>query len=496
MVDLFLANADRTHERIDNYQRMTMNRLFSLIRAPDPHPLPAFVLAAALTLLVAWLDGLSGFELRLTPLYLLPVSLATWSGGLRSGLPMIALSLLLWIIGFHSTHPYSRDLFFYWEGLAMAGVAGVLSALLARLRQVLTRSDERFRRVLEEMHAAVYATDPQNGQVLYANEALARLIGADPQTLDAHAIGERLGLSDLATTPSASTGNGFVSREVRSPNDGRWFLVKSGTIPWRTQRTACLHVVSDISAQKQAETLRRQHQEILHRTSRQTELAEVASSLAHELNQPLMAIASYSDACLRLLAKAEIDRAALTTALQRSREQASRAGKIIARVRSFVRSKQPSPGRFDMNDLARESLEHLQTQLEDRSIAATLHLADESLSLYADRTLLAQVILNLLQNAIDAMAETPSAERRLSLTTARGDAGEIVVSVADQGPGVPEEFAEQAYAPLFTTKARGLGLGLAICRSIVEGHGGRLWHAANADGGSTFHFSLPTDTEE
>lgn len=472
-----------------------MNRFASLLRWLIQHRPTTTFLAVVAILLIGTLDRITGFELRLTPLYLLPIAIMAWIGGWRAAAPLIALATLLWWLLFHAQHPYSNDLYFYWEGIVMAGVALVIAWLITRLRAALDRSDERFRRVLEELQAAVYAIDPDSGRVIYANETLATLINADPRTLDAAAINRLIGLPAKTNLPPPPEPARFASREARSPISGRWFLVKHGPIPWRSHSIAHLHVVTDITAQRQADALRRQHQEILHRTARQTELAEIASSLAHELNQPLMAIASYSDASLRLLERDDLDREALTRALQRSREQARRASQIIARVRSFVQSKRPHPGRFDMTELAKETLDHLQTQLEDHAVTTELALPAGPLPVHADRTLIVQVILNLLQNAIDTMHDTAPAERLLRLSMSRNKEGETIVAVSDHGPGLTPEIAEQAYAPLFTTKAKGLGLGLSICRSIVEAHGGRLWHENHVDGGCTFRFSLPPEDE-
>jgi len=472
----------------------------ALTRWTSNSPVAATGLALVLVALVATLDHATGYELRFAMLYLVPIALATWAGGLRAGVAIVVLSSLFWLVSFGSSHPYSGDFFFYWEGVVMVVVYIAFVLLLARLRVALTRADERFVRVLEELHAAVYVADQESGRILYANRSLARMIDADPGALSADELGKRFGLGEVTdeSVPDEQKELNkaeFVAREVRDPISGHWYLVQVVPIPWKSSRRVSVQVITDISEKKRAKALKQQHQDMLHQTARLAALAEMATSLAHEVNQPLMAIASYNDACLRMLAAPGIEKQDLVTALKRSREQALRAGKIIGRVRDFIRSRRPSPTHFDINALIRESLELLESQLEDNAVITELSLSEAKLITHADRTLLLQVIVNLVQNAIDAMEESVPSCRRLDLSSARAADGAIRVSVSDQGAGIPEAIAIRLYTPLFTTKSQGLGLGLSICRSVVEAHGGRIWHSANPVNGCTFHFTLPPETD-
>jgi C4-dicarboxylate-specific signal transduction histidine kinase len=472
----------------------------ALTRWTSNSPVAATCLALVLVALVATLDHATGYELRFAILYLVPIALATWAGGLLAGGVIVALSSLFWLVSFGSSHPYSNNFFFYWEGIAKVVVYIAFVLLLARLRVALTRADERFVRVLEELHAAVYVADQESGRILYANRSLARMIDADPGALSADELGKRFGLGEVTdeSVPDEQKELNkaeFVAREVRDPISGHWYLVQVVPIPWKSSRRVSVQVITDISEKKRAKALKQQHQDMLHQTSRLAALAEMATSLAHEVNQPLMAIASYNDACLRMLAVPGFEKKELVTALKRSREQALRAGKIIGRVRDFIRSRRPSPTHFDINALIRESLELLETQLEDNAVTTDLSLSEAPLMTHADRTLLLQVIVNLVQNAIDAMEESAPSCRQLALSSTRAADGVIVVSVSDQGAGIPEAIAVRLYTPLFTTKPQGLGLGLSICRSVVEAHGGRIWYSANPVSGCTFHFTLPPEVD-
>jgi len=464
----------------------------ALLRRIVASPVAAYGLALLMVALVAALDRATGYELRFAVLYLAPIVLAAWVGGMTAGVLFVALSCFLWLLSFGSSHPYSGDFFFYWEGVAMLAVEIAFVFLLTRLRVALSRADERFVHVLEELQAAVYVADHDSGRILYANHNLARLLDADPDSLDARELGERFGITPLAT-PQGQTE--FVSREIRNPASGRWYLVKSGPIPWTSRRQVSLQVITEITELKQAQALKRQNQEMLHQTARLASLAEIASTLAHEVNQPLMAIATYNDAGLRMLGGTRFNKDDLLTALQRSREQALRAGKIIRGVRDFIRSRRTTPTDCDINALVRHALDLLETPLDENGIDVALSLSDTPLQARADQTLLVQVILNLVQNAIEAMAKNDPARRKLSIASTRTAEGTIIVSVSDQGRGIPADLGEQPYMPLFTTKMQGMGLGLSICRSVVEAHGGRIWHGKNVDGGCSFHFSLPPESD-
>ena len=481
-------------------KRPPLPDLEALVRSATASRAATLAMAVALAAMVAAVDYATGYELRFAILYLVPIAMATWSGGRGAGALMVGISGLLWLVSFRSTHPYSGEIFFYWEGVVMVAVYLIFVLLLARLRVALARSDERFVRLLDELHSAVYVADRDTGRILYANHSLARWTGADPRTLGADALHRRFGggLAARETARGAHQGSiaaGFVSREVQSRSNGRWYLVQVGPIPWKSARNVSLHVITDISEQKHAQALKRQHHDMLHKTARLAALAEIATTLAHEINQPLMAIASYNDAGLRMLGAKRLDRDELVASLQRCREQALRAGSIISRVREFIRSKRPNPGPCDINALVMESMELLEAQFDDNGISTRISLSDALPTIRADRTLLAQVIVNLLQNAVEAMAEDAARGRRLSVTTGRTADNGIVVTVADQGGGISGTVADRLFTPFLTTKSQGLGLGLSICRSVVEAHGGRIWQDTDAEGECSFHFSLPAEAD-
>ena len=163
-----------------------------MVRRITNSRISALALGLVLSVLVAALDYSTGYELRFAILQLVPIALATWTAGLIAGILIVSVSSVFWLVSFGSTHPYSGDFFFYWEGVAMVTVYIAFVLLLTRLRQALTRSDERFVRVLEELHAAVYVADQDSGEMLYANPSLARLIDADPYSQSTAKLAARL----------------------------------------------------------------------------------------------------------------------------------------------------------------------------------------------------------------------------------------------------------------------------------------------------------------
>ncbi|HVN42973.1 MAG TPA: PAS domain S-box protein [Steroidobacteraceae bacterium] len=249
--------------------------------------------------------------------------------------------------------------------------------------------------------------------------------------------------------------------------------------------------IHDVTDRRRAEDEARQLQERLTHFARLSTMGEMAAGLAHEINQPLSAIATYSQACQRFLRQPNHDDADILEALQQINAQALRAGEVIRRLRNFVKNREVKREPVECSKL----LDDLRTLAETDARLHNVWLrieADASLpTVYADPIQLQQVILNLVRNAIDAMVDVPESRREVVLSTHLTQEGEIEVVVADHGTGLAPEATEHLFNPFFTTKTGGTGLGLAISRSIVRAHGGRLWHTPNDGAGARFHFTLP-----
>jgi two-component system sensor kinase FixL len=249
--------------------------------------------------------------------------------------------------------------------------------------------------------------------------------------------------------------------------------------------------IRDITDRHHAEVETRQLQERLTHFSRLSTMGEMAAGLAHEINQPLSAIATYSQACQRLLRQTEPDIPDIVAALEQINAQALRAGEVIRRLRNFVKNREVKREWVNCERL----LDDLRTLAETDARLHNVHLridADAGLpAVHADSIQLQQVVLNLVRNAIDATIECPEDRREIVLMARGSGEGDIQITVADRGSGLTPDAEEQLFNPFFTTKASGTGLGLAISRSIIRAHGGRLWHTSNGPVGTCFHFTLP-----
>jgi two-component system sensor histidine kinase DctS len=233
-------------------------------------------------------------------------------------------------------------------------------------------------------------------------------------------------------------------------------------------------------------------------------MGEIASTLAHELNQPLAAISSYTTGAINMIDKAAaqpdgIDLQLLRPALEKASTQAQRAGQIIRSVHTFVKRREPSREPVTVQTLLDSVMPLVELQARQFFVIVQSQIKPGLPEVLADRVMLEQVLLNLTRNAIEAMDEVPPERRVLRIVAEPGSASdskqEVVIAVIDRGHGIPAELAERLFSPFFSTKAEGMGMGLKICRTAVEFHGGTLSHADNPGGGTIFRFTLPARNE-
>ena len=261
------------------------------------------------------------------------------------------------------------------------------------------------------------------------------------------------------------------------------------------KQTGWMGSILDISDRKKVEELNRQQQEKLQSSARLATMGELASTLAHELNQPLAAISSYTAGAINLMQSGVVDAALLKPALEKANAQVQRAGLIIRSVHEFVKRREPTREPVSMQSLIDNVMPLIELQAQQFFVAIQVSVALRLPAVLADRVMLEQVLLNLTRNAIEAMQQVPSERRILRISIATERAGStpanVIVSVIDQGHGIAPEVAENLFSPFFSTKAEGMGIGLKICRTTLEFHGGTLTYVNNPRGGTIFRFSLP-----
>ncbi|HME60183.1 MAG TPA: ATP-binding protein, partial [Candidatus Binatia bacterium] len=253
---------------------------------------------------------------------------------------------------------------------------------------------------------------------------------------------------------------------------------------------------TDITQRKKTELeLREQRAELAHITRIST-MGELSASLAHELNQPLTAILSNAQAALRFLSSKPSDIEEVREILEDIVKDNSRASEVIRQMRALVKKENIEFASLDLAALIRDVVVLLHSDAILQNIKISLLLDENLTSVLGDKVQLEQVVLNLLLNAFDAMKDCPALEREVKVRAEPYGASLIKVAVRDRGMGLSVDKLDKIFEPFYTTKGEGLGMGLSICRSIIEAHGGQLWADNNVDSGATFYFTLPVEKDE
>jgi len=335
--------------------------------------------------------------------------------------------------------------------------------LLDQLHRALERSDARLITVLEGLDAAVHVDG--SGATLYANRRFKDQFG------------------DRRFTETGG--------EIHDARTGAWYLLQSRALRWTDGRDVVLRMFTDITEERRARELVARHKDEANKISRAVALGEFASAVAHEINQPLSAIATYNNASLRLLAAKDVDLEEVRQAMTKCRDQARRAGAIIQRLREVLRQPGTARADVDLGEVA-ESVRNLAASDAAQSGVTLTATRGPHLPLVrTDRLLIELVALNLVRNAIDAVRDLPPARRRVSLSTTANGPKAVTLAVTDTGEGVADDVQKQLFQPFITTKRGGLGLGLSICRSVIESLDGTIEYRPGTRHGSTFAFSLP-----
>lgn len=369
----------------------------------------------------------------------------------------------------------------------------------------LASAEAAFRRAMEDsMITGMRALD-MNGRITYVNRAFCEMVGMTEQALLGAAppfpywpdneIDEQLQqLREILAGKSTKTGMEVHFKRA----DGTLFparMYSSPLIDASGRQTGWMTSMTDISERRRIEDMQRQQELRLQQTARLVTMGEMASSLAHELNQPLAAISNYAlGGTARLRAKLaqgeQPDSGEMLTMLEKTSEQARRAGQVLRRIRDFVKRNEPSREPCTAAAIVANAVELAQIDANRQRIRIDTQVDDALPELFCDPILIEQVLLNLIKNGAEAM--TGNGARQLRVEVRRADAKQAVeFCVADSGPGLSETVRKQIFEPFFTTKSDGMGMGLKICRSIIEYHRGSLWVEPSELGGCAFRFTIP-----
>ncbi len=362
------------------------------------------------------------------------------------------------------------------------------------------REEYAFRKAMEDSLVTGLRARDLEGRIIYVNPAFCNMVGWSavemigcgppmPYWAPEH-IDHTVAVHDQIL---ASTGpHEPVEVRFRRKNGERFdaLIYEAPLIDADGRHTGWMGSLLDITARKRAEEMYHQQQEKFQFTARLVTMGEMASMLAHELNQPLSAISSYATGCLNLLEAPNSPRGDVIETLRKVVAQAQRAGQVIRRVHEFVRRRESQQEPCQLNSVVEDAVGLIEAAAHQHGVRLQLNLAPNLATVQADKVMVEQTLLNLMRNGMDAMANSVSDQRVLIISTLAHENG-VRVTVADRGGGIPLEVAARLYEPFFSTKQEGMGMGLSICRSIAELHHGRLWFEPGVDGGTLFHLWLP-----
>lgn len=384
-----------------------------------------------------------------------------------------------------------------------------------RIRNQIMASHDRFTIVLEALDASVSVTPLGRAELLFANKLYRQWFGAQAdghlQLVQQAGVlrGHNAARADiqgddedgLMGLPSDSVTSAHTKNaEIYLPALGRWLEVRSRYLSWVDGRLAQMVIATDITPRRQAEEQAAQQAERAQAASRLITMGEMASSVAHELNQPLTAISNYCNGMLSRLDGGTLTEEQMRFALEKTAHQAQRAGQVIQRIRDFVKRSEPNQTPAQVAGMVNEAVELASIIMRRRNVRLSHHVPPGLPPVMADTILIEQVLVNLMKNAAESIdqAERPAGQRsvelRVGLHTLDGRPG-VEFSVQDTGKGLPPEVLDRLFEAFFTTKREGMGIGLNLCRSIVESHGGRMQAQNIYNGplviGCRFSFWLP-----
>jgi two-component system sensor kinase FixL len=439
-------------------------------------------------------------------LFIPAILVASIAGGIGPGLAAVCLSLLLalYLGGMHFDH--SENVVEFGILIVIGLVIAWMGGLLHRARRVTDKTvsdldarEAHLRSILDTVLDAMVVIE-KDGTITSFNAAAVRQFGYT----ETEVVGQNVRI--LMPEPYQHDHDGYISRYLKTGEkriigidrvvvgkrkDGSTFPMKLAVGEIKTgDKVFFTGFIRDLTEREESAARLQEIQGELARLARLNELGEMASTLAHELNQPLSAIANYAQGCTRLLRDMDDALASkMRGALEETARQALRAGQIIRHLREFVTRGETDKAAEDIRKLVEEAGALALVGSRERGVRSVFEFGSEAKLVMADGVQIQQVLINLMRNAMEAMRD--SERRELLVQTSLDGDGRVVVEVADTGAGIPDEVAAQLFKPFMTTKPGGMGVGLSISKRIVESHGGEISARKNEAGGTTFRFTLP-----
>lgn len=357
-------------------------------------------------------------------------------------------------------------------------------------------SEQRYRTLIERMNEGVNITDAQ-ARITYVSDRFCAIVGYPREEL----LGQTGAMLTVPEQHGAWEESHRQRRAGLSESHSLTMRRKDGSLlhVWISPRpqfgpdgayAGSLNVVLDITDRRLAEDRARAHLDQLAHVARVASMGEMASAIAHEVNQPLTAIANYASASLRLMQDNRMSPAEAMAVMKQLADEAERAGEVVRKMRGFVRGEEGHPVRIAVADLFADVLRLSSPEARAHGVMLEADAGPGALAVSADVIQLQQVLLNLVRNAIEAIAASDAATRHVKLTAMPATEGMVEMRVTDSGPGIATEDLDRVFTPFHTTKADGVGIGLALSRSIVEAYGGRVW-ASTTPTGAMFHLTIP-----
>jgi PAS domain S-box-containing protein len=383
--------------------------------------------------------------------------------------------------------------------LEMLASQAAISLENARLYDDLREREARIRRLVDSNIVGVLIWDV-HGRIIEANQAFLDIVGYAREDLAS------LRWTELTPAPWRDDDEHIIAElkmvGTLQPREKEYLRKDGSRVPVLVARALFewnkdegVAFVLDLTERKHVEGALRDAQANLAHVTRITTLGELTASIAHEVNQPLAAIANAAAACQRWLNRGTPNLDEARSAVEWITRETNRASEVIRRVRALANRTGIEKAPLDVNDVVREAITLVQRELISHGVSLQMEFVPALPMILGDRVQLQQVIINLVMNGIEAMQSVTDRQRELVVRSGQDETGQALISVADYGVGIAAENADRLFTPFFTTKSGGMGMGLSICRSIIEAHGGRLWAAATVPCGATFQFTLPVNAD-